>query len=182
MTNKVQYMLAIKRGKNDYLPININDLIQSKENLNTLEEIDKFTSETYTGKLLTELIDKGIISPDEYFMYFTIIYKEKGRYREIKDGIIFEEIVNAINDDYIIEMIDNNYTNKKFINYITNLLSKNIESKINQELIIILKNIDLIATKSKNAIKAALSKYKDIPYAEKRSLSINIIKKYDNLL
>ena len=182
MTNNIQYMLSAKRGKNDYLPININDLKSSKENLNTLEEIDKFTSNTNESDLLNEILKKSIIAPDDYFMYFTIIYKEKGRFREIKDGVIYENIKEAINDNIIIELINNNYTDKKLINYITNLLTKNIEQEINQQLIFILKNIEIFEEKGKNAIKAALSKYSELPYKEKRSISINIIKKYQNLL
>lgn len=182
MTNNIQYMLAVKRGKNDYLPINLNDLIPSKENLNNLEEIDKFTATTNETDLLTDILDKSIIAPEEFFMYFTIIYKEKGRYREIKDGVVYEDIKEAIDDNTIIELINNNYNDKKLINYITNLLTKNIEQEINQQLIFILKNINMFAAKSKNAIKAALSKYSELPYKEKRSISINIIKKYQNLL
>ena len=44
------------------------------------------------------------------------------------------------------------------------------------------KNIDIFAAKSKNAIKAALDKYKELPYKEKRSISVEIFKKYNNLL
>ena len=110
MINNIQYMFVIKRGKNDYFPIDLKALKEYKnEDLNELEGIDSFTSKTSNYKLINDLILAGIVAPEDYFMYFTIIYKEKGRYREIKEGIIFEDIAQYVSDKDFINIINNNY-------------------------------------------------------------------------
>lgn len=178
MNNDTQYMLVIKVDKNNYRPLEWEQLPSyKKEDLSTLEGIDKFTSKQKEYKLLEEIMEKHLVEPDDLFQEFTIIYKEKGRVREIKDGVIFEEKSTSIQDKEIIKILKDNYTNKNLTNHIINILNKNKEQKTNQELIIILKNLDYFAEKGKNALIAALDKYKELPYKEKRTLGLNIISK-----
>ena len=178
MNNDIQYMLVVKVDKNNYRPLEWEQLSSyNKEDLITLEGIDKFTSKQKEYKLLEELMEKHLVEPTDLFQKFSIIYKEKGRVREIKDGVIFEDLSIAIKDKEIINIIKENYSNKNLINHIINILNKNKEQPINQELIIILKNLDYFAVKGKNALIAALDKYKELPYKEKRTLGLNIISK-----
>ena len=178
MNNDLQYMLVVKVDKNNYRPLEWQQLPSyNKEDLTTLEGIDTFTSKLQEYELMEELLNKHIVEPDDLFQKFSIIYKEKGKVREIKEGTIFIDKADSIDDKIIINTLKDNYNNKNLINHITNILNKNSNNKINQELMIILKNLDYFAEKSKNALLAALDKYKELPYKEKRLLGINIIKK-----
>lgn len=181
MSNDLQYMLVIKRGKNDYRPLEWQTLpIYNKEDLTTLEGIDKFTSNTDSVDLINYILDESLAEDHDLFQKFAIIYKEKGKYREVKEGVIFKELAPFITDQSIINLININYQNKDLLNYIINILSKNIEDELHRELIFILKNLPIFEAKGKNAIKAALDKYKELDYKEKRSLSINIYRKLNN--
>lgn len=178
MNNDTQYMLVIRVDKNNYRPLEWEQLPKyNKEDLTTLEGIDKFTSKQKEYKLLEDIMNKSLVEPNDLFQSFAIIYREKGRVREIKDGVIFAEDASSINDNEIINLIKDNYNNKNLINHIINILNKNKDQQINKELIIILKNLDFFAEKSKNAIIAALDKYKELPYKEKRTIGLNILKK-----
>lgn len=178
MSNDLQYMLVIKRDKNDYCPLDWHTLtIYDKEDLSTLEGIDKFTSKILPHDLISIILDESLAEDYDLFKKFTIIYKEKGKYREVKEEIIWSDIAPYVTDDSIINIININYQDKELINYIINLLNKHKENELYKELIFIFKNLDFFASKSKNAIKAALDKYKEIPYKDKRALSINIYRK-----
>ena len=181
MINDLQYMLVIKRGKNDYRPLEWHTLpIYNKEDLTTLEGIDKFTGNTSSVDLIGYILDESLAEDHDLFQEFAIIYKEKGKFREVKEGIIFNELAPYITDENIINLININYQDKELINYIINILGKNIEDELHRELIFILKNLPFFASKGKNAIIAALDKYKQLSYKEKRSLNINIYRKLNN--
>lgn len=181
MSNDLQYMLVIKRGKNDYRPLEWHTLpIYNKEDLTTLEGIDKFTSNTNSVDLINYILDESLAEDHDLFQEFAIIYKEKGKYREVKEGVIFNTLAPFVTDQSIINLININYQDKDLLNYIINILSKNIEDELHRELIFILKNLPIFEAKGKNAIKAALDKYKKLDYKEKRSLAINIYRKLNN--
>ena len=46
-------------------------------------------------------MDKSLVEPNDFFQSFAIIYREKGRVREVKEGVIFIEESNSINDKEI---------------------------------------------------------------------------------
>jgi hypothetical protein len=171
-------MLVIRVDKNNYRPLEWEQLPEyNKEDLTTLEGIDQFTSKQKDYNLLSDIMDKSLVEPNDFFQSFAIIYREKGRVREVKEGVIFIEESNSINDKEIINLIKDNYSNKNLINHIINILNKNNEQQTNKELIVILKNLNFFAEKSKNALIAALDKYKELPYKEKRTIGLNILKK-----
>lgn len=178
MNSDTQYMLVIRVDKNNYRPLEWEQLPEyNKEDLTSLEGIDQFTSKQKEYNLLSDIMDKSLVEPNDFFQSFAIIYREKGRVREVKEGVIFIEESNSINDKEIINLIKNNYSNKNLINHIINILNKNNEQQTNKELIVILKNLNFFAEKSKNALIAALDKYKELPYKEKRTIGLNILKK-----
>lgn len=178
MNSDTQYMLVIRVDKNNYRPLEWEQLPEyNKEDLTSLEGIDQFTSKQKEYNLLSDIMDKSLVEPNDFFQSFAIIYREKGRVREVKEGVIFIEESNSINDKEIINLIKDNYSNKNLINHIINILNKNNEQQTNKELIVILKNLNFFAEKSKNALIAALDKYKELPYKEKRTIGLNILKK-----
>lgn len=178
MNSDTQYMLVIRVDKNNYRPLEWEQLPEyNKEDLTTLEGIDQFTSKQKEYILLSDIMDNSLVEPNDFFQSFAIIYREKGRVREVKEGVIFIEESNSINDKEIINLIKDNYSNKNLINHIINILNKNNEQQTNKELIVILKNLNFFAEKSKNALIAALDKYKELPYKEKRTIGLNILKK-----
>lgn len=177
MKNDIQYMLAIKIDKNSYRPLEWEQLSSyNSENLTTLEGIDKFTSKTNENDLVKEIINENLLELTDLIQNFTIIYKEKGKIRELKEGVIFKESKECIKEENIIILLKENYKNKNLINHLTNILNKNKETKEIKEFIVILKNIDYFANRSQNAILAALDKYKELPYKIKRILGINVLK------
>ena len=171
-----KYLLVIKRGNNDYLPIEWK-LLKSynNEDLNTLEGIDKFTSKHDKLSLITDIINSNMLNLDEKFQDFAIIYSEKGRNRIIKEGIIFQNKTHYTDPEYITNIIFDNIKNKQFLNNLSNLC-KDSNIKV-QEFKYILKNIEIFISKGNNAIKAALYKYNEIPYEIQRKLSFNILEK-----
>lgn len=165
------YLLVIKRGKNDYLSVEWNLLKPyTGENIYTLEGIDNFTRKMMSEELITEVLKENIVSPDERFQSFSIIYRHNGKIHEVKEGTIFKENTNILSEDSLINFIVENIDNKQLINEIYNLLNfKEQEEKID-EFKFILKNIDLFKNKSQNALLAALSQFKLISYEKKRSI------------
>lgn len=165
------YLLVIKRGKNDYLSVEWN-LLKSYagENIYTLEGIDNFTRKMYTEELIAEVLKENIVSPEERFQSFSIIYRQNGKTHEIKEGTIFKENTNILSEDGLIGFIIENIDNKQLLNEIYNLLNfKDKEEKL-EEFKFILKNIDLFKNKSQNAVLAALSQFKFITYEKKRNI------------
>lgn len=178
MNNK-KYLLVVKRGNNDYMPIDWHILKSyNNENLNTIEGIDTFTTKHDKLSLINELIDNNILSLDDYFQEFAIIYPEKGKNRLVKEGVLFKDKKEYLNINNIISIIINNINDKQFINNLSNLC-KDENIKV-QEFKYILKNIDIFKEKGINAIIAAISKFEEIPYEIRRKLSFNIIDKLTN--
>ena len=169
------YLLVIKRKNNDFLPIEWHlTKFYNGENLNTLEGIDAFTRKITTRELLTELLDKHLVEPTEEFESFAIIYNVKNRTRELKEGTFFKENNIIFGEDDLIKLIIKNRTNKEFLNQIYNVCHfKDHEEKV-EEFKFVLKNLDLFEIRGENGIKAALSIFKSISYAKKRTIILRI--------
>lgn len=180
MENNLLYMLVIKQGKNNYRPLEWNQLSKyNKENLNTLEGIDKFTKKYKEDELIDDILDNNLAELNDRFIKFAIIYKEKGKFREVKEGIVFEENKNLLNENYIQNILFENTNNKNLYNHIINILNKD-DSISSKEFIFILKNIEFFKDNGKNALIAALDKYSNLTYKTKRMLAINIVNKINS--
>lgn len=169
------YLLVIKRKNNDFLPVEWHlTRFYNGENLNTLEGIDTFTRKIETKELLTELLEKNLVEPTEEFESLAIIYNSKNKTRELKEGTIFKENNIIFGEDDLIKLIIKNRANKDFLNQIYNICHfKEREEKV-EEFKFIIKNLDLFETRGENGIKAALSVFKDISYAKKRTIILRI--------
>lgn len=173
-----QYLLTIKRDNNDYLPLewHLTSLYEG-ENIYTLEGIDKFTSKMRRPELIAEVLEQNMVDGKEKFESFAIIYYEKGKTRELKDGTIFQEDENILSEENFILFIIDNLENKSILNQIYNAcVFKETEPKL-EEFKFILKNIPYFASKGKNAIYAALSTFRSISYEKKRSIIIKVSKR-----
>lgn len=178
---EIKYMLVIKRMNNDYRPIPWISLPSyNNEDLTTLEGIDDFTKKTNELTLITELLNESIVDEEELFENFAIIYKENGRTREIKEGIIYDKLKEKVTDANIINLLTENHTNTNLYNHILNKIKKYKELKTVCEFMFILKNINLFETKGEKGIKVALSKYKELPYKIKRKIALELIDKLSN--
>lgn len=177
---KRTYMLAIKRNNNDYLPLEWKyTKTYDKEDLSTLEGIDHFTSLSYTDELLSDALDAKLINPFEKFERLAIIYKDNGKFRELKEGIVDYDEEFCLNFDLLCQFLERNIHNKNMINSICNILGS-FRDPSNEliQFIFILKNIGIFEKKGHNGIKAALSKFDDIGYEEKRKASLIINRKF----
>jgi len=170
------YSLAIKRGNNDYLPLEWNVLSSyNQESLHSLEGIDDFTTKQFRIDLLNDLLDSHLIMDDEKFRDFVIIFMEKGRYREVKEGTIFKEDGADQLDRYVFtqELIDN-LDDKDFRNYLLNLNFGNSRSFEMEKFLFIIKNYDSFAARGQTAIKIGLEIVEEIPYNEYRKMAIMV--------
>lgn len=173
-----KYLLTIKRDNNDYLPLEwqLTNLYEG-ENLFSLEGIDQFTSKTTRPELVREVLNENMIDGKEKYESFAIIYYEKGKTRELKDGTIFQEDENVLSEENFILFIMDNIENKAILNQIYNACAcKETEPKL-EEFKFILKNIAFFINKGKNAVYAALSTFKNISYEKKRSIILKTSKR-----
>ena len=174
-TDNRRYLLVIKRKNNDFLPIEWNlTRFYAGEDLNTLEGIDSFTRKINYKELVKEIVDKNLADPNEEFESFAIIYISKGKTRELKEGTFFKEDNIIFSEDDLIKLIVKNRTNKEFLNHIFNICHfKDQEEKVT-EFKFIIKNLDMFETKGTNGIIGALSIFKSISYAKKRTIILRI--------
>lgn len=175
METERNYLLVIKRRNNDFLPVEWHlTKYYKNENLNTLEGIDSFTRKITSHELAEEILEKHLVEATEGFAGFAIIYNTKKGTRELKEGTIFKENNIIFSEDDIIKLIMKNRTNKDFRNQIYNICNlKSKEEKL-EEFKFIIKNLDLFEIKGENGIKAALSTFKDLTYAKKRTIILKI--------
>ena len=172
-----KYMLVIKRDNKDYLHLEWNKTkYYNGENLNTLEGIDKFTSTLSAYELIDDVISKSLVSDSEKYRSFAIIFNEKGKTRELKEGVVFAGLSDVLIPDNIITFLTVNIDNKEFINTVTTLIKG--KDQHSEEFKYILKNIDIFVKKGPKAVKVALDKFKELPYEERRSLSIQLNNRY----
>lgn len=168
------YILAIRRAHNNYLPLDLS--ILNLPNLNTLEAIDSFTKNISKEELVNIIITNDIAQEDELFEDFTIIFKEKGKIRELSEGTCFMDDANFLNPYAIIDFIYNNYHNKILINKIYNYLNTKTASDQASEIKFILNNLSRFAEKGDKAVKIVLNKLYDVEYEIIRQLGMYIKK------
>lgn len=169
------YVLAIKRNNNDYLPLewHLTPLYKG-QNLSTLEGIDSYTKSISEVDLLKTLTELNILSLEERFESFAIIYQEKGRIRELKDGTIFLN-TPILKEDELINFILNNMSDKKLINRIYNVCTTIKEQNTELEKFkLSLNNLNLLYERNPQAPEIALSILKQIPYDIKRSILVRV--------
>ena len=172
---KQKYLLAIKRGNNDYLLLEWNlTSFYDNEDMTSLEGIDKFTKKITRTDLLLEILKLNIIDLNERFNNFTIIYLVNGKYHELKEGAIFKDDTSILTEDLLIDFIYSNSDNKKLMNMIYNLLVPKVDDQEFTKFKYIIKNIDFFKQKGENGLKASLSIFKNIKYENKRSILIKI--------
>lgn len=173
-----QYVLAIKRNNNDYLPLEWQlTPFYHGEPLSTLEGIDTFTKPISDVDLLVSLIDANMLDPEERFQSFAIIYQEKGRIRELKDGAIFFNYP-IVKEDEFIYFILNNMQNKKLINRIYNVCATiHIVDESLEKFKLSINNLEQLQAMHPKAPELALRVFTSIPYDAKRSILIKFSKK-----
>lgn len=170
------YCLVIKRKNNDFLPVdwNLTKFYQG-ENMYTLDGIDKFTAKTTRKDLIKEILDKNLVSPDEQFECFAIIYKTKKGARELKEGVIFSEDTAVLSEDELIDFLLTIQDNKQLLNEVFNICHFKDDDEQVKEFKFVLKQIDLFKAKGQNGVKAALSLFKKISYDKKRTIILRIV-------
>ena len=174
------YLLVIKTGNNSYLPIEWESISSyNKENIYSLEGIDNFTSRFNESQLLSEAVEQNIISLTDPYRNIAIIFKENGKNREVKEGVIFKDSYNILTEDELLDVLFDaiNNNDKETIN---NILMQCKIKEQNQELdkfMYVLKNSNIFKEKGEKGIKAALSLYYNMPYEIRRKIRIKISKK-----
>lgn len=166
-----KYLLAIKRGHNNYLPLEWNlTKYYNQENLYTLEGIDSFTKKMRRIDLINEILNQNLVDGSDHFRGFSIIYYSNGKNREVKEGPIFQEDINVLDEDEFIFFIMDNINDKKALSFIYNMCSiKSTETKL-EEFKFVLKYIDTFKSRGNNGIYGALSLFKDLSYETKRKI------------
>lgn len=176
-----KYMLAIKRGRNDYLPLEWNMLKDYRgEDLTSLEGIDAFTSRFYMCDLVDLILEENIVDSDEKYESFVILYNEKGKNRELKEGVLFFDQVQAMNVENFVSFLLEKRLDKQILNRIDNILGKYISYKEVFEYQFILKNMDAFLQKGEHFLKVALSRIGDFPYELRRKIMMNVYEKVMN--
>ena len=168
-----KYLLAIKRDNNDYLPLEwFRSQLYNGEEFNSLEGIDNFTSRMTKHDLLNDGLKLGLLDLDDKFMDFSIIFHENGKWRELKEGCIFEGLPQ-LDDEGFIDTIMAFASNKEVINNITNLFNKGFNSEASKQLFMVLKNVGTFLDKGEDYLRTALEVFKSMPYEERRKLRLS---------
>jgi hypothetical protein len=170
------YCLVIKRKNNDFLPVDWHlTKFYKGENLYTLDGIDAFTAKTTRQNLIRETLDKNLVSPDEQFECFSIIYKTKKGARELKEGVIFSEDTAVLSEDELIEFLLTIQNDKQLLNEVFNICHFKDDDEQVKEFKFVLKQLDLFKARGQNGVKAALSLFKKISYDKKRTIILRVV-------
>jgi hypothetical protein len=170
------YCLVLKRKNNDYLPIEWNLLkFYNGENLYTLEGIDAFTSKITRKELIEEILNCNLVNPTDPFAGFAIIFKNKNKTRELKEGSIFREDNAVLSEEELINFLVTIQDNKQLINEVYNICHFKDESEKVKEFKFVLRNIGIFKLKGENGVKGALSIFKSISYENKRTIILRIV-------
>ncbi len=169
MEDDKMYYLVIKRNNKDYLFVDWTQTISYKgENMYSLYGIDSYTSRLNRIELLLDLVNSNLLESKEIFDSFQIIFKEKNRQRELKEGPIFIEDTNILNENSFLEFIFKNKSNKSLINNITNLINdEHLDIKTNN-FKDTLKNIN--DYENDTQLIKSLEEFRKIPYHMKRQI------------
>lgn len=177
MMQEKKYLLAIRRGKNDYLPLEWElTNIYKNQDLNSLEGIDSFTCSVSKDELLKNVLKENIVEGINDTVSFCIIFVEKDRFREVKEGVIFKEKKEILNFNIVNYIIDN-IKDKKVINMIYNICDIKNGSVELTNFKLVIKNIDIFLQKGVRYLKVALNSFNDLSYEERRVIIIKIYEK-----
>lgn len=168
------YTLAIRRAHNDYLPLDLRLL--KLPNVSSLQAIDFFTKTLTREELIIDIIKNNIADSQEYFEDFTIIFKEKGRIRELPEGVCFIDDAPYVEPQTIIDFLYENYHDKILINKIYNYLNSKISPEEATEIKFILNNLDKFASRGDKAVLIVLEKLKNADYEVIRLIGMYIKK------
>ena len=168
------YTLAIRRAHNDYLPLDLRLL--KLPNVSSLQAIDFFTKTLTREELIIDIIKNNIADSQEYFEDFTIIFKEKGRIRELPKGVCFIDDAPYVEPQTIIDFLYENYHDKILINKIYNYLNSKTSPEEASEIKFILNNLDKFASRGDKAVLLILEKLKNADYEVVRLIGMYIKK------
>lgn len=168
------YTLAIRRAHNDYLPLDLRLL--KLPNVSSLQAIDFFTKTLTREELIIDIIKNNIADSQEYFEDFTIIFKEKGRIRELPEGVCFIDDAPYVEPQTIIDFLYENYHDKILINKIYNYLNSKTSPEEATEIKFILNNLDKFASRGDKAVLIVLEKLKNADYEVIRLIGMYIKK------
>lgn len=168
------YILAIRRAHNDYLPLDLRLL--KLPNVSSLQAIDFFTKTLTREELIIDIIKNNIADSQEYFEDFTIIFKEKGRIRELPEGVCFIDDAPYVEPQTIIDFLYENYHDKILINKIYNYLNSKTSPEEASEIKFILNNLDKFASRGDKAVLLILEKLKNADYEVVRLIGMYIKK------
>lgn len=168
------YTLAIRRAHNDYLPLDLRLL--KLPNVSSLQAIDFFTKTLTREELIIDIIKNNIADSQEYFEDFTIIFKEKGRIRELPEGVCFIDDAPYVEPQTIIDFLYENYHDKILINKIYNYLNSKTSPEEATEIKFILNNLDKFASRGDKAVLLILEKLKNADYEVIRLIGMYIKK------
>ena len=172
-----KYFLAIKRGNKDYLPIDTKlTATYNNEPLNTIQGIDSYTSKLTESELIENILEANIVPPDEKFIKFVIIFKEKGNVRELKEGPCFIEDSIFLDSKVIYTFFIKHYQDKIVMNKKYNYLNNKKMSKELEELCYIINNINFFLTKGEKVVIVAFQKVFELNYDELRRLGMYLVK------
>ena len=110
MGNSTSYHLVLEARPKDFMPVDINLLLNNKKNYHSLNAIDEFTKE-YTLKELYQMIEDSNIVPRDYLGgKLEIINDNKYRFP------IMTKDINFTLDTFLSEYITNKRVMNKFFN------------------------------------------------------------------
>lgn len=173
-----KYVLAIKRNNNDYLPLEWHlTPFYNGQDMSTLAGIDNFTRSIKKVDLIITITELNLYGLNELFRDFVIIYQEKGRIRELKDGVIFSND-DVISSQELIDFILSNMSDKKLINRIYNICASIKEESIGLEKFkLALNNLDFFKNNNPEAPRLALASINEMSYDVRRSLLVRVSEK-----
>ena len=168
MENDKMYYLVIKRNNRNYLFVDWTQTSSYRgEDMYSLYGIDSYTQRLNRVELLLDLVNSNLLESKDIFDSFQIIFKEKNRQRELKEGPIFIEDTNILSEDDFIKFIYENKNKKSLINNISNLINEDRLDITTYNFKEALKNINNL---SDQELKIALEQFRSIPYHMKRQI------------
>lgn len=177
----MKYMLAIKRDNNDYLPLEWNVLKEyAGEDLSSLEGIDNFTSRFMLCDLVDAVILNNLVDKDEKYSSFVILYNEKGKNRELKEGVLFSDKIELLDVRKFCTNILNHCLDKQFLNKIDNILGKFRECKEVLTFQKVIKDPVSYLAKDADYLFQGLMLVGEIPYEIRRKIMISVYEKVMN--
>ncbi len=171
-----KYSLSIRRGNNNYYPVEWKYLTENKVNDEyNLEEIDNFTTSLSEGEIKYKLIEGNYINEYEVSCPFIIIYYEKDNIRILNDGVLFINDKEALNKSFIINYLIENINNRQLMNKIYNSINKYNKDnpKLDEFLYVINKTKEI----TENLVpKKILDTFSKLDYIDRRRIGVYIIK------